>query len=194
MKNCTVCNSPISSARLKALPSTKTCITCSNEDKWSAIPIIHHKTGNEIEIIKDAKSAETLLKLTARRGCSSMAGLRAGSSKGSKHSIEGLIASVGEASPERFNSIGEQMMNVFDIYGLEKAEQFIMESYSRRAISGAQRVNLQQILRQFSETEKPMEIPKKVVPKYNPYGKFEPPTPKKIVSKEIEDAFRNWKR
>ena len=50
---CTVCSEVIPEARLKAIPGVKSCVKCSTEDKWSAVPIIHHKTGNEIEIYKE---------------------------------------------------------------------------------------------------------------------------------------------
>jgi hypothetical protein len=42
------------------------CVQCSSEPKWSGVPIIHHKTGNEIQIVKDPRDAAEFMAKSAR--------------------------------------------------------------------------------------------------------------------------------
>ena len=50
IRHCKVCDKQIPQGRLKALPDTKTCTEHSNTFRYAGRMIIHHKTGNEIEI------------------------------------------------------------------------------------------------------------------------------------------------
>lgn len=49
------CGNIIPKARVKL--GYKSCVKCSEEEKWSCNPLTFHKTGNTIEIIKDRELA-----------------------------------------------------------------------------------------------------------------------------------------
>ena len=86
-KQCNVCFGPIPEGRLKVLPSTTTCVTCSTESKWSGVHVIHHKTGNEVEVIKNPQTAAEFHKLSTRAGFGTTRGLKPGFSKGQRNAI-----------------------------------------------------------------------------------------------------------
>lgn len=66
--NCIKCNNKIVEGRLKALPNTKVCTECSSVDRYGVINVNNHKTGNEVQIIKDRKLAEKINKMAERKG------------------------------------------------------------------------------------------------------------------------------
>jgi hypothetical protein len=68
IKYCIVCNEKIPAGRLKALPSARTCISHSNTFKYAGRMVIHHKTGNEIEIYKDPELAKEMFRLDSTKG------------------------------------------------------------------------------------------------------------------------------
>jgi hypothetical protein len=63
--NCIKCGDIIPEGRLKALPTAKTCVNCSTEEKKAVIQINNHKTGNEIQIV-DQKTAREFNLLASR--------------------------------------------------------------------------------------------------------------------------------
>lgn len=65
--NCVICGCEIPLGRLKAIPNTKTCTSCSNTDRYGCINVINHKTGNEIQILSDRKLAEKINKMAYRQ-------------------------------------------------------------------------------------------------------------------------------
>lgn len=44
------------------------CIACSTEKKWTGVHVIHHKTGNEVDIIKDPEVAAEFVAMSKRSG------------------------------------------------------------------------------------------------------------------------------
>ena len=67
--NCIKCNKQINPLRLKALPDTKTCVSCSTTKAWYVRNIIAGKTEYaETEIIKDRDAAESIRKMDVRTG------------------------------------------------------------------------------------------------------------------------------
>lgn len=68
IRYCSVCNELIPQGRLKVLPSTKTCTTHSNEFRYTGRMVIHHKTGNEIEIYRDKNIAKEMFRLDNTKG------------------------------------------------------------------------------------------------------------------------------
>ena len=64
---CTKCNVIIPAARLAAIPTTTTCVSCSDVDAVSCVDITYHKTGNTIQIT-DKETARRINKLAARSG------------------------------------------------------------------------------------------------------------------------------
>lgn len=66
--NCNVCGKEIPMARLKILPHTKTCVTCSSANKVAGFPIISGKTTySELQIVPQEK-AEELYQKQDRKG------------------------------------------------------------------------------------------------------------------------------
>jgi len=74
--NCIHCNNPISEARLKALPDTETCVSCSDAKKVKGFQVVEHKTGNYVQVV-DEKTFRELARLdeTKGRGRSGYAGI-----------------------------------------------------------------------------------------------------------------------
>lgn len=190
-KQCNVCFGPIPEGRLKVLPSTTTCVTCSTESKWSGVHVIHHKTGNEVEVIKNPQTAAEFHKLSTRAGFGTTRGLKPGASKGQRNAIT-IAHEKFQANEKNYNSIGERAMMQMEIYNLDKAIKYVMEQYTTRAISDSQRCSIIKVLQEFARPKQDIKVNN--IKKYNPYGKLEPKITKDIVSEEIEYAFRNWKK
>lgn len=45
-----------------------TCIDCSTEKKWSGHLVVHHKTGNNYDVIKDPETAAKMASMSNRNG------------------------------------------------------------------------------------------------------------------------------
>ena len=72
---CTCCGVVIPPARLKAVPGTTTCVDCSTVERKAAVDVCYHKTGNTIELVDQATSAN-MAALSKRAGYGIMRGLR----------------------------------------------------------------------------------------------------------------------
>jgi len=68
IRYCSVCNELIPQGRLKAKPDARTCVDHSNTVRYSGRMIVHHKTGNEIEIYRDPALAKEMFRLDATKG------------------------------------------------------------------------------------------------------------------------------
>ena len=67
--NCIKCNEEINPLRLKALPGTKTCVSCSDTDRWYVRNVITGKdTYSETEVIKDPQLAQEMYQMDRRAG------------------------------------------------------------------------------------------------------------------------------
>ena len=56
----------------------RVCTSCSTESRWSGVPVINHKTGNEVQIIKDPEVAAEFLAKSARVGFGALRGMTRG--------------------------------------------------------------------------------------------------------------------
>tara|TARA_B100001121_G_scaffold255149_1_gene232578 strand:- start:540 stop:776 length:237 start_codon:yes stop_codon:yes gene_type:complete len=66
---CSKCSNEINPLRIKALPDTTTCVSCSDTSRWYVRNVISGKTTYcETEIIKDASAAESIRKMDQRTG------------------------------------------------------------------------------------------------------------------------------
>ena len=55
--------------RIKAIPSTKTCVSCSDTSRWYVRNVISGKTTYaETEVIKDPEAARTIAAMDRRQG------------------------------------------------------------------------------------------------------------------------------
>lgn len=67
--NCCKCNNEINPLRLKAIPTTKVCVNCSDTSRWYVRNIISGKTTYaETEIIKDPDTAKSIAAMDRRAG------------------------------------------------------------------------------------------------------------------------------
>ena len=67
--NCIKCNEEINPLRLKALPETKTCVSCSDTNRWYVRNVINGKdTYSETEVIKDPQLAQEMYQMDRRAG------------------------------------------------------------------------------------------------------------------------------
>ena len=189
MKCCSVCNQQIPEGRLKVLPAATTCVKCSTEEKWSGGHVIHHKTGNEVCVIKDKKQAEEFQRMSSRAGFGTMRGMKPGVSGGKKSN--GLaVGLIFQADKATFEEMGTKAMDLYELFGIDKVNRFLSEKVTERVISFGQS---QKILKLINVVHT-KEISQKKPERYNPYGKFEPNIPKGSVSKEIEESFKYWKK
>lgn len=189
MKKCISCSEVIPEGRLKAVPNTTTCTTCSTEEKWSAGHVIHHKTGNEVCVIKDKEVAKEFHRMSSRAGFGTMRGMKPGVSGGKKSN--GLAVGIAfQADKATFEEMGTKAMDMYELFGIDKVRRFLSEKVTERVLAQGQSqkiLNVIELLYQKNTPQKKQE-------KYNPYGKFDPFPTKGNVSKEIEDAFKYWKR
>lgn len=66
---CIKCFNEIPEGRLQAIPGTKTCVRCSDTQKWYVRNVITGKTTySETEIIKDQDVANNLREMDRRVG------------------------------------------------------------------------------------------------------------------------------
>ena len=119
MKKCEVCDITIPEGRLKVIPFTTTCVSCSTEEKWSGGHVIHHKTGNEVCVIKDINVAKEFHKMSMRAGFGTMRGMKPGVSGGTKS--KGLTVGVTfQADTATFEEMGTKAMDMYELFGIDK--------------------------------------------------------------------------
>jgi hypothetical protein len=51
------------------------CVKCSTEEKWSGVQVVHHKTGNEIQVVKDPEVAAEFVAKSTRSGFGALKGM-----------------------------------------------------------------------------------------------------------------------
>ena len=192
-KFCQNCQQQIPAGRLKILPSATTCVKCSSEEKWGAIHIINHKTGNDVQVMKDAEAAKKFAKLSSRVGFGTLRGMRAGTSAKTANVAPG-VAKMFTADPEFFERIGARMMEKLEFLGEEKARKYVTTQVNERAIDTIQGSKLMKIIDELTKKEVAPKPVRTKPPKYNPYSKFEPFVKEDPFAKEINDAFRNWRK
>jgi hypothetical protein len=194
IKYCKSCNSTIPNERLRVVPHTIHCVNCSTVDKVSAIPIIHHKTGNEIQIVADPEVAAEFHRLSSRVGFGTLRGLKAGKSGGTD--VKSILDKskprtnifIPMADAETFNKLGEKVMDAYDLTGRNRAMQIIQEAVTTRLVSEGQGSKLKKIIEALSDNQtielsvkKESYIPKNI-------------KQDTIVSNDISYVFNHWKR
>jgi hypothetical protein len=158
----------------------KNCVDCSTVEKYGAVDVIYHKTGNTIEILS-AEDARKINELTKRRGFGSIASMRSGSGGG------GISVGASRNYPTRadFEKVGEEAMKEYEAFGVKEAIKVIDTYYSKEKITPLHRKNLIAI---FDHLENPVKVEEKTV-----YWKPEVTEPKPEIDPEIEEAMRQWK-
>lgn len=75
-RNCCKCNQPIPEARIKALPSTRTCVSCSSVEAVACHVVVSGKTEySQIEIV-DQETAKRMRTLGSRKGFGVASGVK----------------------------------------------------------------------------------------------------------------------
>ena len=147
MAICKKCGNPFPDRR-KDLGYSN-CVSCSTESKWAGVPLIHHKTGNCIQIIKDPEVAEEFIAKSKRAGFGAMRGmtgawkkpLNPGERRKKQIRPEGL-SSLGKVIAKkevkreyRDEEIGEQIVSILDTQGPEIARETLEKEFQAMAIS-----------------------------------------------------------
>ena len=180
--DCCKCYKPIPEARLKALPNTKTCVSCSSVERDYVRTIISGKTTySEVEVIKNKDTKDYLQKLDSkgRQGFGSMLYRASKSIPEPKASNVKLNTRVARTMPEftraNFEKVLEEAMLFLDDkdYAIQKVEK----ACEQEMISGVQRRQILEILEVFKPTTKVVK----------------PKVEQEPVDDEILHAFRNWK-
>jgi hypothetical protein len=157
------CTNSIPEARYRL--GYKTCLSCSTEERWSAVPVINHKTGNEIQIIKDREVAEEFMRKSARVGFGTMRGMtssckRKAVSTQSKREIAKPAPVVAQKIvsvkmlPNRFEEVGSKVMDLIEKDFIDAARSLVASAFESREIWGVHVKQLGEIIDAFAEQKK----------------------------------------
>ena len=176
---CTKCKSVIPAARLAAIPTTTTCVSCSDVDAVACVDITYHKTGNTIQIT-DKETARRINKLAARSGYGIMRGLRGGKSSTDKTTLSTTPRNarpIREYTHQDLQRVLEVAIDWMEMDSRDRAIAHVEDSLANKQISGIQRRHIMEILTQMFPEPEPV-VEQKQQPAIDP---------------EIEFAFRNWR-
>lgn len=133
-----------------------TCVECSEEPKWSAVPIINHKTGNEIQIVKDPEDAAEFLHKSARVGFGTMRGMSSSyRRKVNKQASSKIIFTEDllvdrvidrKPLPNEYSQVGEIVMSYIDACEWKKARAEIQSAFDKKRIFGVHYRSLNEIV------------------------------------------------
>ena len=156
MSNTCKCGASIPEPRIRF--GYKTCVDCSSEKAVGAVPVINHKTGNTIEIVKDPVQAAKINAMMKRKGFGIMAGI-AGSHR--QNFIEPVTnnSRLSEPPPPprdkviarrmpvyEFDAVGQEVIEEFEKSGVDSAFLHIEKSLADRRIYGKQAEQLREII------------------------------------------------
>lgn len=137
--NCRKCGNLIPPKRIQALTGCTTCTSCSSEAKFSGVPVINHKTGNEVQVVKDPDVAKEFLKKASRTGYGTLRGVSSGNTAGPKRKVKGLVGTTAAVpGRENFDRIGKIAMQEFESFGIVRCQKYIQTAISNRNITPAQ--------------------------------------------------------
>lgn len=135
----------------------RTCVKCSVESKWSGVPVINHKTGNEIQIVKDPEVAAEFLAKSARVGFGTLRGVS--SSYRSKLNMPTVQVKRVESKPvtdrvlekrplpHQFEEVGLQVMEKLESGSVEAALACIDRAREEGRIYGNHAAQLREIVK-----------------------------------------------
>jgi len=138
----------------------RTCTSCSSETKWSSVPVINHKTGNEIQIIKDPEVAAEFLAKSARTGFGTLKGLSSGYRK--RTTTEAKIEALPEKpivdrelsrrlAPNDFDAVGSEVMTLLECGKVDEAYTLIDEALQSKRIYKVHSTQLLQIIDELTK-------------------------------------------
>jgi hypothetical protein len=122
----------------------RVCIDCSCEPRWSGVPIINHKTGNEIQIIKDPEVAAEFMAKSARTGFGTLRGMSSGYKRPSNKAPKAVQLLPEKPLVDReisrrsgqheFDTVGFEMMNLLEQGSDTLAYELIEKSLAEKRI------------------------------------------------------------
>lgn len=139
----------------------RTCVNCSVEPKWSSIPVINHKTGNEIQIVKDPEVAAEFMAKTARVGFGTMRGMSS-SYKRKTAAVDAKVELLPDKPlvdrviarrllPNQFEAVGSEVMNLIEAGQKQSAHEHIESALNERRIFKIHAEQLRQIVETLTE-------------------------------------------
>ena len=151
---CNTCHEEMNPKRLAL--GYRVCLGCSKEPRWSGVPIINHKTGNEIQIVKDPEVAAEFMAKSARTGFGTLKGM----SSSYKRPSAGPDKPVGllpdkplvdreigrRPAPNEFDAVGAEVMNLLEQESAEDAYALIDKAHIGKRIYRVHAEQLRQII------------------------------------------------
>jgi hypothetical protein len=160
MKSCK-CGNTIPQRRLDM--GYTVCVDCSTEVAWSAIQVVHHKTGNEIQIVKDPEVAAEFHAKSQRTGFGTLKGMtgsykRIGAVKQNatrkpkEESAYVCAPSVigRRPMPLDFEGVGRSVMDALENLGRDSALQIIDQALQEHRLLNRQATQLREIVALFT--------------------------------------------
>ena len=172
---CIKCKDKINAKRLKALPQTKVCVSCSTTEAVGCVDITYHKTGNTIQIM-DKESADKINKLAKRSGFGIMAGMKGGSGGGSSTKTLGSVKVWRVPTEDDYQGALKKIGELIDLGCRERCLKYAEDQYNSKLINSKHLFNLKTIINTL------LPKPEKVVTYRD-----------ENVDEEVTHAFRNWK-
>jgi hypothetical protein len=145
--NCKTCGNSIPFKRLEIIPGCTTCVNCSSESKFSGVPVINHKTGNEVQVVKDPEVAKEFLKKSSRAGYGTMRGISSGNTALAKKKVRGLVGTTAAVpGKENFERYGKIAMQEFESFGIVRCTKLVQTAVSNRNITQLQGEKILQLI------------------------------------------------
>lgn len=141
MLKCKTCDTEMDPRRVNL--GYRECTNCSTEVRWSGVPVINHKTGNEVQIIKDPDVAAEFIAKSSRVGFGTLRGMTASYKKieetaprttllPDKPLLDKVVSK--RELPNDYERVGEEMMNLLESSGKEAAEQHLEKALEAKRI------------------------------------------------------------
>lgn len=139
----------------------RTCTSCSSETKWSSVPVINHKTGNEIQIVKDPDVAAEFLAKSARSGFGTMKGLSTGYRKRTVTEVK--VDPIQDKpvvdrelsrrpAPNEFEAVGSEVMALIESGKIDEVHTLIDEALQAKRIYKVHATQLLQIVNELTKS------------------------------------------
>jgi len=172
----------------------KICVECSTEQKWSAMPLIYHKTGNTVQVIKDPEVAKEMAAASKRTGFGIMRGMKP-QQKSSTYApkniknAQSLLTRAVKPDPEVFDNIGKEALDIYEYEGKDRALNFLKKKVEDLTITPTDMSKIQTLLSAVFEVKK--EVKKVKNTRWKPEKRQ--CEEKSEISKDVDFVFRNWK-
>jgi hypothetical protein len=184
MKRYCKCGSEIPAARIRILPNTTTCVKCSEIQPVSGVLIVHHKTGNEVQVIHDKETAKHIKKLSTRQSYGAVKTLE---SKSNVSTNYGYVKKSKVYDPARIQHITERALDMSSMYDFNRVKTYVTEFFDLGMID-KDHLNsiLQHVIDQSYPTLKSIKSTKNAKDVHTNVNTQ--------IDKDIIYCFQNWKK